>query len=71
MRILAQAELDNRIHSLPPAEWLVRVNDEYHKTGTYQTEDFIKFLGDPCGSVTIDPKRTTVEDVLDAANKIV
>lgn len=48
-------ELQDMLWDLPPADWVLEMQDHYRRTGWYRPEDLRRLLGDPTGRSTSGP----------------
>jgi len=61
VQIAMEAKLDiltiqDRVGQTPPPKWILRMQEQYVKTGTISTQDLRQLLGDPTKRVEIGPK---------------
>jgi len=49
-------DLQGRLQSLPPADWVLAMRAHYRRTGAYRASDLRRLLGDPNRAVEVGPK---------------
>jgi len=50
-----QREIRRLLYQIQPADWILKLIDDYQRTGTYRPEDLWRLLGDPNGCVKFGP----------------
>jgi len=58
-----QRIFEERLQKAPPAEWVRKMIEHYHRTGSFRPQDLRRLLGDPTEGVEVGPNSSLASNL--------